>query len=484
VRIGAAVNGSTGVVTLTNALSGAFGNQAIQSTVTASGFSVAGMSGGGAASCPAGTKCKATNDCIPGTVCGAGNTCQAQVFALTTVLAGAGAGKGNVTADVGAIDCGSTCSDSYPAGTLVVLTATSTSPASFTGWSGDCNGPSPTCTVTMSQARNVTATFTNVTYQLKVTHSGPGGTVSDGATLTCPGTCAVSYNAGTVVTLTATDGASAVFSAWSGDCTGGSYTCPVTMSSAKNVTGTFVAGSTLTVTNISSGGGTGTVSDGAKINCGAACSALYATGSNLTLTATPDATSFVTWAGCTSVVGNTCHVTLSAAKTVTATFAPTSVSVILAGSGGGSVASTPPGISCPGTCSATFNAGASVQLDATPDGNSTFGHWSGDCTGPVTPCTVTADKARSVTATFDPIPETVSVTIVGAGTVTSVPSGISCSSGTCNATFNKGDDVKLTAAPTGAGVFQGWTGDYVFPSGICEFNPLNANKSVTATFNP
>ena len=57
------------------------------------------------------------------------------------------------------ISCGTDCSESYNSGTNVTLTATAAGGATFAGWSG-CNTVSgATCTVTMSAARTVTATF-------------------------------------------------------------------------------------------------------------------------------------------------------------------------------------------------------------------------------------------------------------------------------------------------------------------------------------
>lgn len=70
-----------------------------------------------------------------------------------------GTGSGTVTSDVGAINCGATCSDNYSDGTVVTLTATPNSGSNFAGWSGGgCSGTG-SCVVTMSSDLNVTATF-------------------------------------------------------------------------------------------------------------------------------------------------------------------------------------------------------------------------------------------------------------------------------------------------------------------------------------
>jgi hypothetical protein len=79
--------------------------------------------------------------------------------------------------------------------------------------------------------------------------------------------------------------------------------------------------------------------------------------------------------------------------------APNSMDVLLMRPGGGSVASSPAGIDCGTTCSASYVSGTSVTLTATPDANSTFSGWSGDCTGSGT-CVVPMSVAHSVKATF------------------------------------------------------------------------------------
>jgi hypothetical protein len=82
----------------------------------------------------------------------------------TLTVAGAGTGNGTVTAT--GISCtitaGSTsgdCSESYPDGTSVTLTATAASGSTFAGWT-NCDAPSGNqCTMTMNANKTVTATF-------------------------------------------------------------------------------------------------------------------------------------------------------------------------------------------------------------------------------------------------------------------------------------------------------------------------------------
>ena len=57
------------------------------------------------------------------------------------------------------------------------------------------------------------------------------------------------------------------------------------------------------------------------------------------------------------------------------------LSVLATGDGRGSVASTPGGINCGSTCSASFSPGTQVVLAATAAHNSSFAGWGGDCNG-------------------------------------------------------------------------------------------------------
>ena len=69
------------------------------------------------------------------------------------------------------------------------------------------------------------------------------------------------------------------------------------------------------------------------------------------------------------------------------------------GTGAGAVTSSPSGINCGSTCSASFETGTSITLTATPNPGNTFGGWSGACSGAAA-CTVTLSANSSVTATF------------------------------------------------------------------------------------
>jgi hypothetical protein len=79
------------------------------------------------------------------------------VVALLTVTP-TGSGIGTVTSNPPGIACGADCSESYAAGTSVILAAAPLAGSAFSAWGGACTGAG-TCAVSMSSARNVTATF-------------------------------------------------------------------------------------------------------------------------------------------------------------------------------------------------------------------------------------------------------------------------------------------------------------------------------------
>jgi len=86
-----------------------------------------------------------------------------------------GSGSGTVTSNPAGISCGGDCSESYTGGTAVILSAVPAGGSTFAGWSGACSG-SGTCNLTMSSARNVTATFNLAAALSTRTHVASYGT--------------------------------------------------------------------------------------------------------------------------------------------------------------------------------------------------------------------------------------------------------------------------------------------------------------------
>ena len=153
------------------------------------------------------------------------------------------------------------------------------------------------------------------------------------------------------------------------------------------------------------------------------------------------------------------------------------LSVTRAGSGTGTVSSSPAGISCGSTCSAPF-AAIPITLTATRDAGSVFSGWSGGgCSGTGT-CQVQLSSDQQVTATFTRL-RTLSVTTSGPGTVSSSPAGIDCGA-SCSHAFADATSVTLTATPAPGYGFTGWGGD-CSGTGTCSLQ-MSADRAVTATF--
>src|SRR5256712_12382286 len=133
--------------------------------VAAAGSIFMGWSGGG---------CTGTGPCTLTLTAATGVAAifDLQTFALT--VSNAGTGSGTVTSTPVGITCGTSCSWSYASGTMALLTATPAADSTFDGWSGGgCTGTGP-CTVTLTAATEVTATFSVQTFTLTAIPSGTG----------------------------------------------------------------------------------------------------------------------------------------------------------------------------------------------------------------------------------------------------------------------------------------------------------------------
>ena len=267
------------------------------------------------------------------------------------------------------------------------------------------------------------------------------------------------------------------------------------------------------LTVIKTGTGTATiVSSPTGVSCGLTCLASFTAGTVVTLSVAVDAGSnFNGWSGACGGTGS-CVVTMDAARTVAASLvlrAPRVLSIGKRGPGGGTVTSSPTGISCApnggGECQATFPGGSTVTLTATPDAFSVFDGWVdsippakvGECRGR-SACTVTMDSVKTVITSFSLSPYLIQVGFPGAGTgptqgtgiVTSSPAGISSrlvtspglnAEGPYKAVFPPGTAVTLNALPDTTSNFTGWSGACT-GTGACVLIAANGPKSVGAAF--
>jgi uncharacterized repeat protein (TIGR02543 family) len=224
------------------------------------------------------------------------------------------------------------------------------------------------------------------------------------------------------------------------------------------------------------GDGTGAVqSSPTGIDCGTVCTASFAAGTKVTLTPTPATGSFfdVFSGDCTG--SGPCVVTMDRDRSVTVQFRANpppkfQLSVSEQGSGAGRVTSNPSGIDCPTSCSGMFNAGTMITLTASATAGFTFSGWGGDCTGVQGPlCTVTMDRARSVTASFSVLPPACTVGLTLLPTPPGTVSGV----------------LQCTKDATGFSITAMKTGQMISPP-IQAFNqttstPLNCTAPGTAT---
>ena len=275
------------------------------------GSAFTGWSGGG---CSGADTCSVTIEATTA-VTAAFNT----VFALTVRVTGTGGGT--VVSSPAGISCDVGCTETFVSGTVVTLTASPGEGSAFVGWSGGgCSGTTP-CVVTMTAETFVIATFAP-TFVLTVSTAGAGaGTVTSAPPgIDCGSTCSARFANEATVTLTANPAPGSVFTGWSGGGCAGTAPCVVAMTTETSITATFTRTFVLTVS--AAGAGVGTVtSSPTSITCGAICSAAYASGTVVTLTATPGANSFFAgWSGGGCAGTAPCTLTLGGATVVTATF--------------------------------------------------------------------------------------------------------------------------------------------------------------------
>ncbi len=430
-----------------------------------------------------GGACSGTNPTCDVTLADAKNvTATFDIATYTVTVTRAGAGTGTVSGD--GIACGSTCTVNVPHGTMISLAAAPGNLSVFAGWGGACSGTAA-CDVTVTSNTAITANFSldNLTLFVTLGGNGAGTVTSAPAGINCGSDCSESYVANQMITLTAAPSTGSTFTGWSGGGCSGTGTCMVTMTAATTVTATFTLDTfALTVTKGGNGNGS-VVSTPTGIACGSDCTETYDYNTVVTLTPTASTgSSFTGWSGACTGTGP-CMVTMTQARTVTATFALDSyvMTVTPTGTGAGTVTGT--GITCGSDCMESYLFGTMVTLTAAPSNGSSFGGWGGACAsaGASLMCTVTIDMAKSVTATFTLGTNALTVGLGGNGTgsVSSAPAGISCGTD-CSELYGFGTMVTLTAAPGTGSSFTGWAGACT-GTGTCVVT-MDMARSVTATF--
>jgi uncharacterized repeat protein (TIGR02543 family) len=219
-------------------------------------------------------------------------------------------------------------------------------------------------------------------------------------------------------------------------------------------------------------------------------------GTRITLTALADPSStFTGWSGSCAGTVSRVEVTMSGARSCTATFAPAAFTLGVTRSAGGRVTSSPLGIDCGADCTHSYAPGTLVTLTASPDAGFQFDGWSQDCSGTNPASPVVMDGDRSCHASFSAVPAQATLTVavvkpagsLGRIVAVSPPANpINCD-GTgpvCQATFAPGTTVVVRPNDTSIelNLFGSWTGcDAVGGLFACTVT-LNGSRTVTATF--
>jgi hypothetical protein len=127
---------------------------------------------------------------------------------------------------------------------------------------------------------------------------------------------------------------------------------------------------------------------------------------------------------------------------ITVNPAASTLTVSKAGTGSGTVTSSPAGIACGATCSASFaSSGATVTFTATPAAGSTFAGWSGACSGTGV-CAIPISAGTTVTANFSAAAAPASLNLVGTW-AWSGPGSNGCS-------FSDGGTFSMLLTPNGS----------------------------------
>ena len=344
----------------------------------------------------------------------------------------------------------------------------------------------------MTESKDVTATFATEN-DLTVNVSGDGSVSSNPIGISCTGPtnetpCTHTFAASGSVTLTATPSSTTAFSGWSGACTG-TGTCTVSMNAARSVTATFVAGGVLSV-NIA---GLGSVTSNPEgINCsgptdGSPCVHGFEDAQVVALTATADLNGYSTfsgWSGACSGSGS-CSVTMSEARTVTATFTPNYLfhATVDGPTGAGHITSSVDDFNCSNSgysmCNTLYMDGRSITFTAHDD-LGFFTGWSGACTGTSRQCTITISAETWLTAEFETGDAYYLMITGGHGSFTATKGYVTCSSSWCTGYKPTGSTTILTAVPDEGNTFAGWDSGCTGLS-TCSY-PTGESWTLTAKF--
>jgi hypothetical protein len=223
-------------------------------------------------------------------------------------------------------------------GTVVQITATPAQNFRFIGWVGFCSGTANPCNLFMGESSDhftysVGARFERIRQTVTVQKSGNGTVRSDPGGIDCGNTCQGDFDQGSQVAFDAIPASGNQFNGWGGACASAQRNtrCVITIP-ASSVTVTASFGPPPVQLTVSKTGRGSITSSPAGISCGTTCSFAFASGSQVTLTATPEPEyPFQGWGGACSGTAPTCRLTLTAAASVSAQFSSGKIDNLAAG---------------------------------------------------------------------------------------------------------------------------------------------------------
>lgn len=265
-----------------------------------------------------------------------------ELFDLDVSVSGAGgqvSGTGSIIGCEEAEAGTEVCRERYVDGSTVELVAEPLDGFEFIEWSGDCAfaGSDDRCRFVIDSDRSVIASFRRVSESYELTlfvQGGEGGAGDYQELLLCDNArspCTQVYAAGSIVSLYAVPYEEGQIHRWSGACAGtpDEADCTVTMDSPLSATVTFMAppaGEERELTVTLEGDGDGTVTDDQlRLSCSSGpCTARYAQGATVTLSASPATTDdvFVAWTAPAACAGSTgrCTITMDTDMSASAEF--------------------------------------------------------------------------------------------------------------------------------------------------------------------
>lgn len=337
------------------------------------------------------------------------------------------------------------------------------------------------------------------TFHLDVTVAGHGSVVSAPAAIDCGAApapaCGADFAAGTHVTLQARALPGSSLLSWEGSCIGvAGEIIDLTMDADLACVARFaedapvVEAITHELTLVVLGPGTvDAVAGDETLTCtDQTCTRTFAENTTVSFDARPAAGAvLVGFSGdCAEGGAGDAEVVMAADRVCTASFFsnddvtfPLRVLVV----GAGRVTSTPAGVDCDQSqpdCEGRFAQGTTVTLHATADEGSSFREWGNACAGsPGTTVALAIDYGTACRATFA---RSLALTVLGAGTVTSVADASVDCDGFCSIVLQDSQSLELQATAAAGARFVGWSGDCV---GTAATTAVSTTASAcTATF--